>query len=49
LEHFKEGFPIFVVEIPENKRDEACPVRFKMTIDQSIIKPESDSQGGRSL
>jgi len=29
LEHFKEGFPIFVVEISENERDEACPVRVK--------------------
>jgi hypothetical protein len=42
LERFKKGFPIIVVEVPEKERDEACLVRFKMTIDQSAIKPEQE-------
>jgi hypothetical protein len=39
LEKFKKGFPIMLVEIPEKDRDEKCPIRFRMTIDQSKLKP----------
>jgi len=38
LEKFKKGFPIVIVEIPEKERDEKCPIRFRMTIDQSKLK-----------
>ncbi len=39
LEKFNKGFPIVIVEIPEKERDEACPIRFRMTIDQTKLKP----------
>lgn len=39
LEKFEKGFPIIIVEIPEKDRDEKCPIRFRMTIDQNKLKP----------
>lgn len=36
LEKFTKGF--LIVEIPEEKRDEECPTRFKMTVDQYNLK-----------
>lgn len=39
LEKFKKELPFIIVEIPEKERDEKCPVRFRMTIDQTKLKP----------
>ncbi len=45
LERFKKGFPILVVEIPEQDRRLECPVRFRMTIDTAKVQLPSATNG----
>ncbi len=39
LEKFKEGVPIAIAEIPEKDRNPDCPIRFKMVLNRSKMKP----------
>lgn len=39
LEKFKRGLPIAIVEIPEKERNKECPIRFRMTLDQTKLNP----------
>ena len=38
LEKFDKKFPIVVTQIPEEERDQSCPVRLRMTLKQEFIR-----------